>query len=96
MSQHTPAFPVGYHRFHKSQFFNFTLNRWHSIGQAGWEDIRDAGRAISRYEDWKPEMVRIADRAAADGRLLNASIYCRSAEFYTLPQDPDRAPLYDR
>jgi len=58
--------------------------------------MRDAGRAIRRYEDWKPEMVRIADRAADDGRLLNASIYCRSAEFYALPQDSDRKLLYDR
>lgn len=58
--------------------------------------MREAGRAISEYEDWKPEMVRLADSAAADGRTLNASIYCRSAEFYTLPGDPDRELLYDR
>jgi len=31
MSESTFTFPVGYHRFHKDQVFNFQLNRWHSL-----------------------------------------------------------------
>ena len=88
------TFPVGYHKFHKKQFFNFQLNRWHSIGQARYEDMLEAGRNIKKYEDWKPEMIRIAEEAVCEDRLMNAAIYYRSAEFYTLYQDPDKELLY--
>jgi pimeloyl-ACP methyl ester carboxylesterase len=90
------VFPVGYHPFHKKQFYNFQLNRWYSIGYARYEDMLEAGRNIGKYEDWKPEMIRIADNAVAENRMMNAAIYYRSAEFYTLPQDLDKEPLYDK
>jgi pimeloyl-ACP methyl ester carboxylesterase len=89
-------FPVGYHNFHKTQFFNFQLNRWHSIGLARFEDMLEVGKHIKKYEDWKPEMIRIGRQAEIEGRLMNAAIYYRSAEFYTLYQDPDKEPLYDK
>ena len=88
------AFPVGYHPFHKKQFYNFQLNRWYSIGYARFEDMVEAGKNIKKYEDWKLEMVRIADQALREKRLMNAAIYYRSAEFYTLPQAPDKELLY--
>jgi hypothetical protein len=28
------SFPVGYHKFHEKQLYNFQLNRWYSIGYA--------------------------------------------------------------
>jgi pimeloyl-ACP methyl ester carboxylesterase len=90
------TFPVGYHQFHKTQFFNFQLNRWCSVGLARHEDMLEAGRNIKKYEDWKPEMVSIAEKAVRENRLLNAAIYYRSAEFYTLYQDPDKEMLYDK
>jgi len=96
MSAANVTFPVGYHKFHKKQFFNFTLNRWHSIGYARYEDMFEAGQNIKKYEDWKSEMVRIADQALREKRLMNAAIYYRSAEFYTLPQAPDKEFLYDK
>ena len=33
------SFPVGYHKFHKKQFYNFQLNRWYSIGYTRFEDM---------------------------------------------------------
>jgi hypothetical protein len=35
------TFPVGYHKFHKKQVFNFQLNRWHSFGYARFEDMKE-------------------------------------------------------
>ena len=36
----TMTFPVGYHKFHKKQVYNFQLNRWYSIGFARFEDMQ--------------------------------------------------------
>jgi len=89
-------FPIGYHKFHKNKLFNFTLNRWYSIGYARHEDMLEAGKNIKKYEDWKPEMIKLAEKALSENSLVKASIYYRSAEFFTLPQDPDRKVLYDK
>jgi len=89
-------FPVGYKKFHKNKLFNFTLNRWYSIGFARYVDLYEAGKRIKKYEDWKSEMIRIADIAVVENRILNAAVYYRSAEFFTLPNDPDKELFYDR
>ena len=68
-------FPVGYHKFHNKQFFDSQLNRWHSIGQARYKDMLEVGSNIKKYEDWKPEMVRLAEKAVRENRLMNAAIY---------------------
>lgn len=90
------TFPVGYHQFHRSQVFNFQLNRWHSFGYARFEDMQEAGQRINSFADWQAEMVRQAERAAAEGRMVNAAFYYRAAEFYTFEQDPEKQRLYDR
>ena len=90
------TFPIGYHNFHKNKLFKFTLNRWYSLGYARYEDMLEAGKNIKKYEDWKPEMVRIADKALSENRLMNATIYYSSAEFFTFPRDPDKELLYDK
>lgn len=90
------TFPVGYQKFHEKQLYNFQLNRWYSMGYARFEDMLEAGKNIKKYADWKTEMIRIADKALSENRLMNAAIYYRSAEFYTLPQDPDKELLYNK
>lgn len=90
------SFPLGYHNFHKTQFFNFQLNRWYSIGLARYDDMLTAGKNIKKYDDWKPEMIRIAEQAESENRLMNAAIYYRSTEFYTHYQDSDKELLYDK
>jgi len=91
----TFTLPVGYHRFHKNQLFNFQLNRWHSLGYARFEDMEEAGRRIDSFDDWKAEMVRLEETALAEERLMNAAFYYRAAEFYTFQGDPDKDRFYD-
>jgi len=88
-------FPVGYHKFHKKQVFNFQLNRYHSLGFARYQDMELAGRNVKSLEDWKSVMVDLAETALAENRIMNAAIYYRGAEFYITDQDPDKEIFYD-
>jgi pimeloyl-ACP methyl ester carboxylesterase len=93
----TFTFPIGYHEFHKDQLFNFQLNRWHSLGYARLEDMAEAGASkMSTFQEWKAEMLKLAERAVAEDRLMNAAFYYRAAEFYALSGDPDKEVLYDK
>ncbi|MCG3156411.1 MAG: hypothetical protein DKINENOH_03035 [bacterium] len=95
-SDSRPIFPVGYHRFHRDQLFNFPLNRWYSLGYVRREDMAEAGSRVATFADWKREMLRLADRALAEGRLVNAAFCYRAAELYTMSHDPDKEILYDK
>jgi len=90
------TFPVGYHEFHKDQVFNFQLNRWHSCGYARFEDMQEAGRTINDFTDWKSEMLRLAEKAVSEDRLMNAAFYYRAAEFYMLQDESEKELTYDR
>ena len=91
------SFPVGYHKFHKSQVYNYQLNRWYSLGFFKFEDIAHIGERISSFADWRTEMLKLAEKAQAENRLLNAAFYYRAAEFYTLNKDhPGKEFYYDR
>ena len=90
------VFPVGYHAFHGDPLFNFQLNRWHSLGYARLGEMAEAGSRVADFASWKREMLALAERAEAEGRLINAAFYSRAAEFYTTPRDPDKGALYDR
>ena len=89
-------FPLGYHQFHKDQVFNFQLNRWYSLGYARFEDMKEVGQRINTFEEWKTEMLKLAEIALAEDRLMNAAFYYRAAEFYTLLGNPDKEALYDK
>lgn len=90
-------FPVGYHAFHKSQVYNYPLNRWYSLGFFKLEDIAHIGEHISTFSDWRTEMMKLAEKAQAENRLMNAAFYYRAAEFYTLNKDqPGKEFYYDR
>lgn len=88
--------PVGYHKFHRKQLFNFQLNRWHSLGYARFEDMVRAGRVIRDFASWKTEMIRLAEEAETDNRLINAAFYYRAAEFYILKETGEKKELYDK
>jgi pimeloyl-ACP methyl ester carboxylesterase len=96
MSKSTFTFPVGYHRFHKDQLFNYQLNRWHSLGYLRFEDVGEAGRRIRTFGDWKSEMIAMAERALSEGRLMEAAFFYRAAEFYTFQGDIAKDILYER
>ncbi|MBT8364260.1 MAG: alpha/beta fold hydrolase [Deltaproteobacteria bacterium] len=90
------AFPVGYHDFHKDPGFNFQLNRWYSMGYIAFEDLKEASQKINSLEDWKIEMLKRAENAVSEGRLMNAAFWYRAAEFFITQDDPDKELLYDR
>jgi pimeloyl-ACP methyl ester carboxylesterase len=92
----TFTFPVGYHDLHKTKIIDYQLNRWHSFGYCRLEDMAEAGARIQKLTDWKPEMVRQAEKALAEGRLMNGAFHYRAAEFFAHPSDPDKHKLYDR
>jgi len=89
-------FPVGYEKFHKKQLFNFQLNRPYSFGYAKYVDLIEVGSKIKSFNDWKKEMLRLADIANLEGRLMNAAFYYRAAEFYIKSTDPEKEILYDK
>ena len=90
------TFAVGYHEFHKDKAFNFQLNRWYSIGYARFEDMEEAGQKISSFEEWKIEMLKLAEIAISESRLINAAFYYRAAEFFTTRENPDKELLYNK
>lgn len=90
------TFPVGYHDFNKNKSFNFQLNRWYSIGYARFEDMKEVGRKINSLEEWKTEMLKLAEVAVSEDRLLNAAFYYRAAEFFTTRDDLEKELLYNK
>jgi hypothetical protein len=82
-------FPVGYRRLHRTKIMDYQLNRWYSLGYIALAPLREAARRIGSLEDWKPEMVRQAEKAVAEGRMTEAAFLYRAAEFFALPSDPD-------
>lgn len=89
-------FPVGYERLHRKQLFNFQLNRPYSFGYARLEDLREAGEKVRTFSDWKNAMVKQAEKAVLEGRLMNAAFYYRAAEFYVKSANPEKSVLYDK
>ena len=90
------TFPIGYHPLHRTKIIDYQLNRWHSLGYCDLDDMRIAATRIKTLTDWKPVMVELAERALADGRILNGAFLLRAAEFFTHPGDPDKLRLYER
>jgi len=90
------TFPVGYHEFHKDRGYNFQLNRYYSMALGRFEDIKEAGQKINSLEEWKTEMLKLAETSVSEGRLMNAAFYYRAAEFYLLRDDPEKELLYEK
>ncbi len=90
------TFPVGYYKFHKKQVFNFQLNRWHSLGYFRFEDIMEVGQKIKTFDDWKNEMINLAEKAVSENRLIESALYYRAAEFYILEENSEKKLLYDK
>jgi len=58
--------------------------------------MKEVGQRINTFEEWKTEMLKLAEKAVAEDRLMNAAFYYRAAEFYTLLGDPDKELLYHK
>ncbi|NLU38836.1 MAG: alpha/beta hydrolase [Bacteroidales bacterium] len=95
-NQNILTFPVGYHRFHNKQLFNYQLNRWHSLGYLAYDDLKNAGERIRKFDDWKPVMLELAGRKQDKKKNIEAAFYYRAAEFYTLYGQENKEALYDK
>lgn len=89
-------FPVGYFNFHKDKVYNFQLNRWHSYGYADYDDMVEVAKKINSFDDWKWELIKLAQQAEKENRLINAAYYYRAAELYISPRDPDKLKIYQK
>ncbi|MFC1873943.1 hypothetical protein ACFLYX_01440 [Chloroflexota bacterium] len=96
MSKTEFTFPVGYQEFHKDRGYNFQLNRYYSMGLGRLEDMKEAGQKIYSLEEWKTEMLKLAETSVSEGRLMNAAFYYRAAEFYLLRDNPEKELLYEK
>jgi pimeloyl-ACP methyl ester carboxylesterase len=66
------------------------------MGYARFEDMEEAGQKINSFEEWKIEMLKLAEIAVSEGRLMNAAYYYRAAELFTTREDPDKEHLYNK
>jgi pimeloyl-ACP methyl ester carboxylesterase len=96
MSEPKIAFPVGYHKFHKTKIINLQLNRLYAYGYTRLEDIQKAAAQIKKLDDYKIAFKNLAEEAVAEHRLINAAFYYRAAEFFVPPSDPDKEVLYHK
>lgn len=90
------TFPIGYHRFHSKQLYNFQLNRCHSLGYLSYDDLKTAGEKIRKFDDWKPVMLELADSKLNTVKYIEAEFFYRAAEFYTLYGQGDKELLYNK
>lgn len=92
-----PSFPVGYHRLHEDAGLNFQLNRFFGgLGEEVLQEVLAVAPKIRDYRDWKRELLGLAEVALANGRRFDAAYCYRAAEFYMMPDDPDKLPARDR
>jgi esterase/lipase len=66
------------------------------MGYARFEDMEEAGQKINSFEEWKIEMLKLAQIAVSEGRLINAAYYYRAAELFTTRKDPEKELLYNK
>jgi pimeloyl-ACP methyl ester carboxylesterase len=66
------------------------------MGYARFEDMEEAGQKINSFEEWKIEMLKLAEIAFSEGRLMNAAFYYRAAEFFTTRKDTEKELLYNK
>ncbi|MFC1873591.1 alpha/beta hydrolase [Chloroflexota bacterium] len=66
------------------------------MGKVPYEDMEKAGQKIRSFDDWKTEMLLLAEKAVSDGRLMKAALYYRAAEFFLLRDNPEKEQFYEQ
>jgi pimeloyl-ACP methyl ester carboxylesterase len=88
--------PVGFEGFHRRAFLNYQFNRAHALGYATAEDLARTAATVADGSECVEAFAALSRRAAAEGRLRNATSYLRIAEFFTPPRSDDKVPTYRR
>ena len=87
---------VGFHRFHRSRFIDYQLNRAHSLGWADTADLHRSAARVARPSDVPEVFDALAREAASQGRHRAAAGAMRIAEFFTSGRDPAKTERYSR
>lgn len=85
---------IGTHFFHEEPNMNYQFNRIYSINGGDLEEIKEVSAGIKTLDDWINEFMRLAKKAEAGKRALQASAYYRAANFYISPGDPNKNATY--
>jgi pimeloyl-ACP methyl ester carboxylesterase len=92
-----PLLHVGWRELHPDVSLNFQLNRWAAYGGERWlADVRPVLPRLTSYPAWKDSFVTLGERATSEGRVLDAALHLRCAEFFMTPDDARKAPLRAR
>ena len=88
---------VGWLDLHPDASMNFQLNRWLAYGGEGWlADVRPVLANLQGFDAWRDNFVVLGERAESDGRMLDAALHLRAAEFFMIPGDPRKTPTRRR
>lgn len=80
---------VGWLDLHPDASMNFQLNRWLAYGGESWlADVRPVLSNLQGFDVWRDNFVVLGERAESGGRMLDAALHLRAAEFFMVPDDP--------
>lgn len=88
--------PVGFEQFHRRDFINYQFNRAHALGFADRTELSGAASQVKSPQHTVSVFEDLSRRAAADGRLRQATSYLRVAEFFTPPRSAAKVERYRR
>jgi hypothetical protein len=88
---------VGWVELHSDASLNFQLNRWLAYGGEPWlADVRPVLGRLGDYESWRATFLALGAAAEAAGRLHDAALHLRAAEFFMTPADARKEPTRKR
>ena len=87
--------PVGTYKLHADPNFNYQLNRC-VLGGADLEEISALSEKITDIPSMISVMREAAEKAITEGRTRAAIAYLRTADFFMLASDPEKAVVYDQ
>jgi pimeloyl-ACP methyl ester carboxylesterase len=82
-----PQFKTGYYNIHPDVGLNYQMNRFSDGSEQMLNEMREVVPRIHSYADYIREFLVLSEKAYAQGHLLHAAGYLRSAEFFMFPDD---------
>jgi pimeloyl-ACP methyl ester carboxylesterase len=93
-------FLVGYYQIHPDVSINFQMNRW--LNWMGAENVsalaemQSVAPRIHTYPEFVREFLELAERAEKTGQIGKQAYYLRGAEFFMLPDAPEKVGVRER
>ncbi len=97
MASVTKPFQVGWRRLNDDVSYNFQLNRWLALGGERWlADVEPILPSLTGYDAWRDGFCKLGDAAESEGRLFDAGLHLRAAEFFMMQDDPRKKAARER